>query len=263
MSSTYVQITRQEFEDWLDSIGFRGKWQIKPGRGGVYQLFLSPQVMIEINSTTGSGSAVMSRGRASMSLRLVSRITEKTLNKKAMGQRHFARTTNWRSNWKKGVDRMVTAYESAKGWYDQIAKIADRRRYKVETMDAIEGIPGWDQDAFLQSLHSRLDRDGVLTERQEAVLNRRLDQDSTPDTTTPTPVSPKPKSPAYDLGMLRELYRRARASGDQWTVGFVGDLGQKIKAGRPLSNRQREVLDDKIEQYNLGGRNNRRAFLAW
>jgi len=244
MSSTYVQITRQEFEAWLDTIGFRGRWQIKPGRGGVYQMFLSPQVMVEINSTTGSGSAVMSRGRASMSLRLVSRITGRTLNKKAMGQRHFARTTNWRSNWARGVDRMVTAYESARGWYDQIAKISDRERYKVERMGAIEGIPGWDGDDFLRSLHSRLGGGGVLTERQEAALTRRLGQSVT----------------TYGLERLRELYRRARASGDQWVVRFVGDAGQRIKAGRSLTQRQREVLDEMLRQYNLHGGDHPRPY---
>ena len=258
MAGTYVQITRKEFEDWLDSIGFRGKWQVKPGRGGIYQLFLSPTVMIEINSTTGSGSEVMSRGSASMSLRLVSRVTGRTLNRKAMGQRHFARTTNWRTNWAKGVDRMKAAYDASKSWYDQIAKIADRDQYKADTLAKIEGIPNWDRDGFLSSLHGRVSKGGVLTDKQESALDRTLR--SRPEEAE---KAPQPEAPSYDLEMLRELYRRARANGDRWTVGFVGDLGQKIKAGRPLSNRQREVLDDKIEQYNLGSRNNRRAFLVW
>ncbi len=263
MASTYAQITRQEFEDWLDSIGFRGKWQIKPGRGGVYQLFLSPTVMIEINSTTGSQAQVRGRGQASMSLRLVSRVTGKTLNKKAMGQRYFARTKGWQKNWKKGVDRMKAAYEASKSWYDQIAKIADRDQYKADMTVKIESIPNWDRDAFLTSLHDRVGSNGVLTERQESTLDRIIRQSSRSAPETPTQKPAEEAAPTYDLGMLRELYRRARASGDRWTVGFVGDLGQKIKSGRPLSDRQRKVLDEKIEQYNLGGRNNRRAFLAW
>jgi hypothetical protein len=262
MAGTYVQITRQEFEDWLDSIGFRGKWQVKPGRGGVYQLSLSPTVMIEINSTTGSQAQVRGRGQASMSLRLVSRVTGKTLNRKAMGQSHFARTINWRQNWAKGVDRMKATYEASKAWYDQIAKIADRDQYKADTLAKIESIPNWSQDGFLGSLHDRVNGGGVLTERQESALDRVIRQHSRSTPEAP-PQQPAESAPSYDLEMLRELYRRARANGDRWTVGFVGDLGQKIKAGRPLSDRQREVLDDKIEQYNLGGRNNRRAFLVW
>jgi len=263
MAGTYVQITRQEFEDWLDSIGFRGKWQIKPGRGGVYQLFLSPTVMIEINSTTGSQAQVRGRGQASMSLRLVSRVTGKTLNKKAMGQRYFARTKGWQKNWAKGVDRMKSAYEASKAWYDQIAKIADRDQYKADTLAKIESIPNWAQDGFLGSLHDRVDGNGVLTERQESALDRVIRQHSRSAPEAPPQQPAEESAPSYDLEMLRELYRRARASGDRWTVGFVGDLGQKIKAGRPLSSRQREVLDDKIAEYNLGSRNNRRAFLVW
>lgn len=258
MAGTYVQITRKEFEDWLDSIGFRGKWQVKPGRGGIYQLFLSPTVMIEINSTTGSGSEVMSRGSASMSLRLVSRVTGRTLNRKAMGQRHFARTTNWRTNWAKGVDRMKAAYDASKSWYDQIAKIADRDEYKTSMLAKIESVPNWSGDGFLSSLHERVNKGGVLTDRQEEALDRTLR--SRPEEAE---EAPQPEAPAYDLEMLRELYRRARASNDDWTVRFVGDIGQKIKAGRTLSDRQREVLDDKLRQYNLGDGNTRRAFTVW
>jgi hypothetical protein len=257
-AGTYVQITRQEFEDWLDSIGFRGKWQIKSSTGGVYQLFLSPTVMIEINSTTGSSSSVRSRGQASMSLRLVSRITGKTLNRKAMGQRYFARTTNWRKNWEKGVDRMKATYEASKGWYDQIAKIADRDKYKTSMLAKIESVPNWSDDGFLSSLHERVKKGGVLTDRQEEALDRTLRR--RPEEAE---EAPQPEAPAYDLKMLRELYRRARASNDDWTVRFVGNIGQKIKGRTSLSDRQREVLDDKLRQYNLGDGNTRRAFMAW
>lgn len=263
MASTYAQITRQEFEDWLDSLGFRGKWQIKPGRGGVYQLFLSPTVMIEINSTTGSQAQVRSRGKASMSLRLVSRITERTLNKKAMGQKYFARTLNWRKNWAKGVDRLKSVYEASKAWYDQIAKIDDRDKYKEDMTAKIESVTNWNQDAFLTSLHQQVARNGVLSVKQEKALEQTIRRHfrSSPEKSVRLPS--ENVVPAYDLEMLRELYRRARASNDDWTMQFVGDMGKNIKDGRRVTPRQQAVLDRKLRSYNLGGGNNRRAFLAW
>ena len=279
-AGTYVQITRQEFEDWLDSLGFRGKWRLKPGRGGMYQLFLSPQVMIEINSTTGSQAQVMQKGRASMSLRLMSRITGRTLNKKAMGQRYFARTTNWRKNWAKGVDRMKVAYDKSKGWYNQIAEIEDRDKYKADMKARIEAIPDWDGDAFLASLHERLEKGGVLTSKQKGALERTegrrepaRDPEQPPRSRRERPEPPtrsrvqepdpsaKPARQPPDIETVRELYRRARASNDTWTLGFVESVGKMIKAGRPLSDRQQKVLGEKLEDYRLGP-NSRRAHIA-
>jgi len=244
---SYVQLTRDEFEDWLDSLGFRGQWKIKPGRGGVYQIFLSPTVMIEINSTTGSQGAVRDKGKASMSLRLVSRVTGKTLNKKAMGQRYFARTTNWRKNWAKGVDRMQSTYDSSKGWYDQIARIADRDAYQRDMVQKIEDMPGWDQDAFLQSLHERLSKGGVLTVKQEQALTNRRERPSRPERQSPPP----PASNTQEVERLRELYRRARASRDDWTMDFTTSVAKLLKAGRPLSPRQQQILNDKLDRYRL------------
>jgi hypothetical protein len=127
---TYVQLTRDEFEEWLTrDLGFSpSEWRLKPGRGGVYQLFLSPTVAIEVNSTTGAQDAVMGRGNASMSLWLASRVNGKVLNKKAMGQSHFARTLNWRENWKKGVERMKDAYLKSKDFYDRLASNTSKTR---------------------------------------------------------------------------------------------------------------------------------------
>jgi len=110
-TGTYIQLTRDEFEEWLTrDLGFStSEWKIKPGRGGVYQLFLSPTVAIEINSTTGSQDAVMGRANASMSMWLASRMNGKVLNRKAMERSHFKRTKNWRKTWKEGVDNMKSA----------------------------------------------------------------------------------------------------------------------------------------------------------
>ena len=235
---SYVQLTRNEFEDWLGDIGFRGQWKLKPGKGGVYQLFLSPTVTIEINSTTGSGDAVMERGQASMSLRLVSRIHGRTLNKKAMGQSHFARTINWRDNWKKGVDRMRDAYIKAKDFYDNLASIKDYDAYQKDLLALIEGKPHWKQNKFLTDLHDRLQRGGVLTPKQREALERPAAREA--------PMVEDPR-----LVALREVYVQARRAGDEWTMQFTMSLAQQLKAGRSLSPKQEQIIADKARRYQV------------
>lgn len=232
--STYVQITRDEFEAWLNSLGLT--WRVKaPQTGGVYQLFLSPDVTIEINSTTGRQDQVMALGRASMSLWLASRHTGRVLNGKAMGQSHFARTTNWRTNWVKGVDRMREAYIKAKDFYDTLAQIEDFAKYKQDTLALIESRANWRANAFLLELHGKVSNGGVLSKKQLGAVN----------------AMPVEGAEHELLPKLRVLWTRARASGDSWTMDFVKSLADQIKHGRELSQRQLSTLDAKLGSYGL------------
>ena len=240
---SYVQLTRAEFEDWLGTMGFhQGDWRLD--RGGVYHLFLSPTVAIEINSTTGSRDEVMGVGKASMSLRLISRINARTLNKKAMGQSHFARTINWRDNWKKGVERMKDAYVKAKDFYDTIASIEDYDAYQREMLGLIESKPNWQQDKFLTDLRDRLQRGGVLSPKQRDALKRVPAQ-------APAPRAPEPQREDPRIQSLRELYSKARNDADGWTMDFAKSLGQQLAAGRDLSPRQTQILEDKLRAYRV------------
>jgi hypothetical protein len=252
---TYIQLTREEFEEWLESLGFQGakQWKIKPGRGGVYLLPLSDKVAVEINSTTGTKEEVMGRGRASMSLRLVSLITGFVLNKKAMGQSHFARTINWRDNWAKGVERMKDAYIKAKSWYDTIAAIEDRDAYKDEITAEIEAIPGWAENQFLTDLHGKVQQGGVLTEKQREAIGRSRGSTQAP-TSSPTSSPASPRGVAEDdplLLRMRGLYSAARRTGDQWTMDFVKSIADQYKAGRGLSPKQQAILDQKFDDYRV------------
>lgn len=238
---TYTQLTRDDFEGWLThDLGFsRSEWALKPGRGGVYQLFLSPTVAIEVNSTTGSQDAVMGRGSASMSLWLASRVNGKTLNKKAMGQSHFARTLNWRENWKKGVERMKDAYLKSKDFYDRLASIEDLDQYKRDTLALIESNEGWQSNTFLSDMHEKVQRGSILSEKQQAALAPRR---------APAPPA---QGGAEDprLKGMRELWSRANRSQDTWTADFVRSLAEQVKAGRHLSPKQKAILDDKARFY--------------
>jgi len=235
--STYVQLSRQDFEDWLDSLGFQ--WALKaPQTGGVYQIFLSPDVAIDINSTTGTRDQVMGAGRASMSLRLVSRHHGRVLNKKAMGQSHFARTLKWRDNWAKGFDRVRDAYIKAKDFYDTISRYEDLEAYKNQMLEKIEAFPDWKANEFLLSLHSRLTQGILLTQKQQDALDNLKPRQAP---TVENPLLPK----------LRELWRRAKSRNDAWTMDFAKSLGEGLKYGRDLSPRQLSALEAKFDLYGI------------
>lgn len=265
-AGTYIQLTRDEFEDWLNTIGFRGKWRLKPGRGGVYQLNLSDTVAIEINSTTGSKDEVMGRGRAAMRLALVSRITGQTLNRKAQGQKHFKRTLNWRETWLKGVERMKAAYMKSKSFYDAIAAIEDRDQYKRDTLALIESVPGWEQNTFLVDQHSKVAGGGILTDNQMAAVQRQVHQGIPNPVVVSGPEEAEEPEPAVDDALvqrMRDLWVAARdVSRDRgadarqqrdasWTMDFVRKWADAVKAGRSLSGPVRRILDEKFQTYGI------------
>lgn len=195
--STYVNITRQEVEDWLDQFRsiLNGPWKLKDGRAGVYLLPLSHNVAIKFSSTVGSADVGMSRARASAQFRLVSRITGQVLNKKAQGQRGFFRTTNWQKNWVKGVQSMRAVYLKSQGFYDALAEIKDRDAYKQDMMDQIEVSPNWKYNKILMDFHQIVARGGILTSKQKDLMAKVLKTEAKETTPQPPPDPPgKPRN---------------------------------------------------------------------
>jgi len=232
--TTYVQLTREEFEDWLQDLGYR--WKLKPGTVGVYLVPLSDTVGIEVSSSMTGRDDVMGKARASMGCRLVSLITGFTLNKKAQEQSHVKRTVNWRDNLARVFQRMVAAYEKASAFYDALAEIKDRDAYKREWVARIEAFPGWQANPFLTDMHTRLVDDGIMTIKQREAVVRTVDR--------PQAVSQSPSG--IDVGMLarvRALYAVSKQRGNQWAMDFAKSIGEMLKAGRTLSAKQQAMLE--------------------
>lgn len=232
----YVQFTRGEFEDWLTSSGF--KWEQKRGTVGVYVIPMSDTVAVEVSSSMTGRDDVVEYAGASMGARLVSLVTGYTLNKVAQGQNHVKRTTNWRDNLGKVIDRIVDAYRKSSAFYDALAPIKDREAYKRENMGKIEGVAGWEQNDFLKSLHDRLEKDGILTQKQLDSLDRA----------TSRPVAtPRQQEDTFEidgllLGKVRALYAIGKERGNNWLMDFAKSVGDSIKAGRVGTPRQKETL---------------------
>ena len=247
----YVQISRAELEEWLDTLHLHKKWSIKQGTSGIYLLPLSDVAAVKLSSTVGSADDAMGRGQASMQLSLISLVTGQVLNKKAQGQSHFARTTNWRITWKTGIERFREAYHKSQGFYDAIAVIKDREAYKKDILSRIEALPNWQSRDILGDFHARVLQGGVLTPKQLELLDKILASPA-PEPHKPPPAPPSaPQAPVVDeafIERVRALYVHARDRGDNWLMGFAESIGKQLKAGRPLTPRQEEVLNQNLSR---------------
>lgn len=245
MAVSYVQISRQELEDWLNALPW--KWSRKANRAGIYFIHLSSTVGVKLNSTIGSLDDAVGRGKASMNLELVSLVTGHVLNRSARDRKHFKRTTNWKTNWKKGVEYWQGVYMKSEGFYDAVAEIEDRDAYKKDILARIENYPHWGQDQILADFHSRVTGGGVLTLKQKVLLEKTLAKKPKPseeEEELPPEVEGK-------LQTLRELYSRARRNFDNWTMQFAISVANQLKAGRYLSRRQDEIVIRKLQEYGL------------
>jgi hypothetical protein len=231
-AATYVEITRDELEDWLNSLKY--SWDRRAGTEGIYLLHLSQNVAVKLSTTLGGKGKVMQVGQASMQLALVSLVTGQIVNKKAQGQSHFARTTGWRKNWKEGIERMEDAYRPAAGFYEVIAAIPDREAYQRDNMARIEAIPWWNTDAQLSRLHAKLQQRGVLMPPDQEIIDDERSRIT------------------QLLQDLREIYKRAHAARDQEGLKFVGEIGKKIKDGAPLTTDEWKQTRGYIQRYKQG-----------
>lgn len=246
-AGTYVQISRDDLEAWLDSFrsDMKAKWERVPNRAGVYLLPVGDNVAVKLSSTIGSNDDAMGRGEASMQLSLVSAVTGQVLNKKAQGQNHFARTTNWKKNWKEGFSRVKEAYMKAQGFYDALALIEDRRKYQQDTLKRIESIVAWEQSDMLRDFHARLKEGGILTVKQFEVIIH-LEQRGTAEK---KPAGGKPDDAL--LERLRKLYQVAKQRNDNWLTDFLTSVGQQVKAGRPMTEKQQAVVEKNFQRYRV------------
>jgi hypothetical protein len=240
-AGTYVQINRDDLEAWLDTLSLSHKWSLRPGAAGIYLLPVSENVGVKLSSTIGSKDDAMGRGMGSMQLALVSLVTGQVLNKKAQGQAHFARTSGWKKNWKEGFERMKEAYQKAQGFYDALALIEDREKYKREMLTRIEAISGWQQHHLLSDFYNRIQAGGILTTAQVEVIIKA-------EKAPPKVMVPDQKEL---LERMRTLWSAATRAGDRWLVEFLNSVGPQVKGGRALTEKQQVVLDKNFQRYRI------------
>lgn len=170
MAARYVEITREEFERFLDESWGEGNWNPRAGSVGVYRLKLSPKCSVEVSSSIGSADRNMGVGAAAIHVRMVSRRYGRVLNKKAIGKSRLHRTTNWRSNVAKAFQDVREEYMKRPYFYDAIAEPDE---YKRDTLARLERVPGWQSDKYVSSFHAQVSGGAVLTDAQRSLLNDR------------------------------------------------------------------------------------------
>lgn len=239
-ASTFVPITREELEDWLDTLPLAGRWVLRPGSVGVYLLPVGENVAVKLSSSIGSRDGVLDKGKASMQLSLVSLLTGQTLNKKAQGQAYFTRTLQWKKNWKEGIQRMQEAYKKAQGFYDALALIEDRNQYKDDLLERIEKIYDWQNHPALADFHRRVQAGGILTTAQaEVIVRAEKNQPS------------KREINQELLQNLRQLWLAAKQAHDQWTMDFAYSVGTRVKSGGALSEKQMAAIEKAFDKYRI------------
>lgn len=238
----YVEIGRDEIEDWLKSLPHQ--WSRKQGRAGIYYVHFSKNVGVSVSTTIGNADRAVARAKGSMSLSLVSLVTGKVLNKKAKDRSHFQRTTNWRKTWAAGVKHWHGVYNQMAGFYEKIAPIEDRLKYKAEMTARIEAIPNWEQDRALASFHDQVERNSVLSETQIKTI---VQAERGGGSSAPAPAAPAGPGPGqtYWLDIARKLYVEARRGGNNFGMGLSKSMGELFKAARrdPSEKQWRSFLN--------------------
>ena len=233
----YVNITRHELEEWLDS-NF-GSWSRVVGKAGVYLIELSDRVAVKLSSTQKDSGGAVSKGNASMNLSLVSRVDGKLLNRKARDRRYFQRTTNWKKTWKKGVDHWISIYEDKDEFYE---KIADRQGYKTKWLGMIDSLPNGGSDREIIKSRDTLEGGGVLWANQERYILEAVKANRTQSTTP---------SNTLDVSKLRDLYRKARSEGNRDDMDIIKDLGLKARDGIAPSRQEQSTYKALRLQYRI------------
>lgn len=268
-AATYVEITRPDLEAWLDSLG--KPWARDPLKTSVYFVKIGPNVAVKVLSTLASSDKGVGVGEGSMHLALVSTLNGKTINKKAEGQKGFHRTTNWRDNWRKGVDRMIAEYEDKRAFYDQLAD-ADPA-VNARAIAQIESIPGWQRDDVLAFIHKRASRGDDLSQKSFDEIERALArvaprsappprlapparrEEPPPAREAPGPARAVAKD-AYDERdgrpvALRHTYKIALDNGDEDGKALTKTLAVQIANGTPTSDDQLRQIRRTMSAYGV------------
>jgi hypothetical protein len=275
MPVSYVDISREELENWLDSLSY--KWTREPRMAGIYYIHLSDVVAIKLSSTQTASSGSMGYAEGSMKLSLVSLVTKQLLNRKDADRAHFKRTLNWKRTWKEGVEHWATVYNNAKGFYDRIAEIEDRAEYKKNLLKDIESVFGWDKNTFLSSMHEKVTNNSILTKAQEEAIAKFVKRRPDPvSRSVPAPVPapvfrPEPVSrpvsvpktftdaqsavrgvvftPEQEKAMARLIALTEVASPVDKTFTLI--MINKARQGTKLTTEEKQKLLGLLKDYNI------------
>lgn len=178
-ATNYVEITRVMAEEWLSSLSSVGSkgWSRVSGKAGVYLIHFSDLVAVSFSSSIGQGDAAMAKDKGAMYLRLVARKNPaRVLNKSAIKQGKFYRTTEWKARLTKAVKTFHDVFTSSMGFYHHLAEIEDLVKYQREWTELLKSVAGYEKNAFLMDLLGKLQNGSVLSYKQEGAITFAVEE---------------------------------------------------------------------------------------
>lgn len=236
MAATYVQIQRDTFENWL--FAQCPVFERDEGKQGVYKIPVSDDVVLYISTSIGREDQAVAKGRGACHMKLQGRHNGRCLNRKDLGQSRFNRTTGWRTNWAKGIERMFAAYEKHSDFYDQRGR-ETQPEYARRVQADIESIPNWSASQFFTSLYDQLTGGRWLSAWQMGAVERVLEKAS--------------QAPAASPAVSRAIALRDKAdrANDVWVANFANDMADTLRKGFRLSDRQQACLSKNLTKYGI------------
>lgn len=284
-AARYVEITRSQFWQWLESLGLI--WEAVDKTSGIFLLHLSDNVGIKLSTSLTWDGTVMGVGNASMKMAMVSRVDGKVLNRKATGRSYIQRTKNWRSNLEDGIKNLRAAYTKSRNYYEKMA-VVNPREYNQKWTSATEqallvaDLDSRDRNKLLDCL-GRLKRNkrSLLWDSEESMIEQVIQGQSEPEPApakdpsrgsgpasvstlrekfredeeyerpqTWTDPAPNPDTPS-DLDTLRRLWVVVSREGDDRAANFIRSVGEFFKRRGFISPRQMEAINRIMHQYNF------------
>lgn len=248
MAATYVNIGRQEFEDWLFELC--PVFERVEDAQGVYLVPLSPYVAVKISATLSSSDRTTRRGHGRCRMRLVARHRGHDLRGPEKGTRVSNRTKGWRRNWARHLRELIDVFKRHRDRYHEMAS-RSQEDYAAEWVARIESVPGWRDFDILVDLRRVLGTGMWLTSRQEAAVWKFLGPKGSRGPGPRTPQKIDPKDADKIARALEQLVAEAEQAGDSWTATFATSVLKRVDGGRAPTTRQRSTMIEKFKKYGI------------
>lgn len=286
MASTFVKISRDEFEDWLYEIC--PVFERVEKTEGVYLCPVSDHVAVKVSSTIGRSGKVVDRGNGACRMSFVSRHNPRALPKPPKtsdpAYQILYRTKNWAKNWRRALEGFFASLRKHQAYYDTLAQ-QTQAEYAAEWTAKIESVKDYERFSILVDFREVLQKGEWLSYRQEATiwkfLNPRRRRGSTArkidvkgTIAAAKKTSKKKRAPMRTLTSaekqvilraiddLQVAAHKARPK-DDWTIKFTsGDIRKRLHRMRAPTTRQAEVLREKLRKYKIRAPNGLAAALA-
>lgn len=163
------------------------------------------------------------------------------------------RTPQWRDEWRGLIDEALDLYHKDYSGMEALAKerIED---YAPIWRAKIESVSRWNSFQILRDLHDQLTVGYFLTPRQEGAIEKFVQgkpQGNSQGQNPKHPVLPPHQIRGRQKKILDAVVQLGGGKVNKWTQGFCDSLETRLRQGRSLSPRQREVLRNRLTKAGI------------